>query len=100
MAFNRLNCTLIFINSEGVWGDVGLLGDSWGFLGFPCVFPYIYGDFRLFRAVSGCFRVFQGVSGVVGGKLGGIVTYTGSLVDFLSLNVRGYPKSKSSSQKC
>ena len=64
-------------------------GDSLGFLGFPCVFPYIYGDFRLFQ---GDFRLFQGVSGVVGGKLGGIVTYTGSLVDFLSLNVRGYPE--------
>ena len=84
----------------GCFWDVGMLGGSWGFLGFPGVFPYIYGDFRLFRAVSGCFRVFQGVSGVVGGKLGGIVTYTGSLVDFLSLNVRGYPRERISSQKC
>ena len=67
----------------GCLGDVGMLGGSLGFLGFPCVFPYIYGDFRGFQAVSGDFRLFQGVSGVVGGKLGGIVTYTGSLVDFL-----------------
>ena len=74
-----------------------MLGGSLGFLGFPCVFPYIYGDFRLFQ---GDFRLFQGVSGVVGGKLGGIVTYTGSLVDFLSLNVRGYPRERISSQKC
>ena len=63
-----------------------------GFLGIPWVsgcFPvYIWG----FQAVSGDFRLFQGVSGGVGGKLGGIVTYTGSLVDFLSLNVRGYPE--------
>ena len=69
-----------------------MLGGSLGFLGFPCVFPYIYGDFRGFQAVSGDFRLFLGVSGGVGGKLGGIVTYTGSLVDFLSLNVRGYPE--------
>ena len=77
------------------WGFL-VSGGSLGFLGFPCVFPCIYGDFRLFQ---GDFRLFQGVSGVVGGKLGGIVTYTGSLVDFLSLNVRGYPRERISSQK-
>ena len=57
-----------------------MLGGSLGFLGFPCVFPCIYGDFRLFQGISG---VVGGVSGGVGGKLGGIVTYTGSLVDYL-----------------
>ena len=61
----------------GVWGMLGCWGVFGGFLGFPCVFPCIYGDFRLFQ---GDFRVFQGVSGVVGGKLGGIVTYTGLLL--------------------
>ena len=97
MAFNRLKCTLIFFNSEGVSGGVDMLGGSLGFLGFPCVFPYIYGVFRGFPWV---FRGFQGVSGCFRGNLGGIVTYTGSLVDFLSLNVRGYPRERISSQKC
>ena len=72
----------------GCWG---VPWDSLGFRVFSRVYMGISGCFRVF---SGCFRVFQGVSGVVGGKLGGIVTYTGSLVDFLSLNVRGYPKEK------
>ena len=71
----------------GCFWDVGFLGIPWVSVCFPV---YIWG----FQAVSGDFRLFQGVSGVVGGKLGGIVTYTGSLVDFLSLNVRGYTKEK------
>ena len=68
-----------FLVSGGVWGI------PWVSVCFPV---YIWG----FQAVSGDFRLFQGVSGGVWGKLGGIVTYTGSLVDFLSLNVRGYPE--------
>ena len=77
----------------GCWDVGGFLGIPWVSVCFPV---YIWG----FQAVSGCFGLFPGVSGYVWGTLGGIVTYTGSLVDFLSLNVRGYPKSKSSSQKC